>query len=1141
MATRGKLILKFLNVDNLSSPSYVPMTAWLRHGPFAMWLVKAARPRCIVELGSHYGYSYFAFCQAVREEGLPTRCIAVDTWQGDEHAGHYGEEVYQAVLQQNEPYSTFSTLLRKTFAEALADVPDGSVDLLHVDGRHLYEDVKTDYESWIPKLAPNAIVLFHDTMVHERGFGVWKYWAELSQTEDTFNFPYQHGLGVLFRGNDLTPEMGQFRALTRTEAGREVLTAVFSGAGSAQALDYTLGELAASAENGEAGVSAFLDTLASDRIVPEAQLVRLPPGAMATAGALLEAHALARLTSSEKSGQNDQLDKVLLENVGFRRDLAYARSRAHRVWKEYLTHKLLLKMSASRILPVSERVRARWARSAAKRDPRRSLRDMPELPDHVAEAAAQSETVAEATNNRGNLTKGEIAPDPAKPNILLVSHEASWTGAPILVQNLARELSARYNVTIICVRKVGGLLPQMLEVSTGVLLLRDLNVTGQMTAFLAGKDIRFAIVNSVESRKVLPALKQAGVPTVALMHEFASYTLPRTAFTEVLSTADFTVFSTALTLESACETTGLSPTPFVRIMPQGKCEVPSTTKNPALREKEQEKLKAQLRPPGTENDFLVLGAGTVLLRKGVDLFIEVARKVLASPQGSRARFVWIGAGYDVDTDSAYSIYLQDQLRRAGLEDRVMLLPATSEIEYAYELADAFLLSSRVDPLPNVCIDTMMIGLPVLCFDRASGFAEVLRKGGLGEDCVADFLDPADLARRLIALMSSPERYARVSHRTKEIAAEVFDMPRYARQIEDLAKEAIALQRHRDEDIQTIAQSEGFDPAHLMPARSTIPARAEAARVYLESYAAGIAARRPEPGFNQHVYAEQQLQADGRLERDAYAHFLRAGRPAGPWLTPVLDASDPAPVASGNQALRCALHIHAYYVAELPRLLGHLSANKARPTLFVSVTDNDSRQRAERFLTSYTGPSEIRIVPNAGRDIGPLLTEFGKELVNGFDVIGHVHTKKSPGLVSHKGVEAWTRLLFENVLGGKAGGAMADRILHAFAADPALGLVYPSDVHLLGWTKNWQHAQELAKRLNLQALPQAFDFPVGTMFWMRAGALRPFVDLGLEWRDYPREPIGMDGTMLHALERLFGLVPLHHGFHAAVTRTKGITR
>jgi len=1134
-----------------------------------MWLVKAARPRRIVELGTHYGYSHFAFCQAVREAGLTTECIAVDTWKGDAHAGHYGEEVYQAVLRENERYSAFSTLLRKTFAEALDDVADGSVDLLHVDGRHLYEDVKGDFESWIPKLAENAIVLFHDTMVEERGFGVWKYWAEISQQNETFNFTYQHGLGVLFRGKDLTPEMGQFRALTQTEIGREALTSLFLVAGDARALDYTMNELAQIAQNDAPSVRAFLDSLAGGRVPPEAQLVRLPSGAAASAEALLELNAsaaasaealydaqvtaaaaaealheandIAKAAQAENILQNDQIDALTLENMSFRRELAYARGRAHRVWKEYLTYKLLLKLSTSRILPVSGRIQDRWAKSAAKRDPRRTLKDMPALSDSLVEVVERADILAYASRSQGKVIKGKIAPDPAKSNILLVSHEASWTGAPILVQNLARELSKRYNVSILSVRKNVDLLPQLLEVSTGVVVLGDVNIMRQVSRLVAESDFKFAIVNSVESRRVLPALKLAGVPTVALMHEFASYTLPKTAFTEAMTAADYTVFSTNLTLDSAYETTGLSQTPFVRVLPQGKCEVPSAIETSDVRKKERAKLKAQLRPVGTENDFLILGAGTVQIRKGLDLFIEVARKVFASPQGSTARFVWIGPGYDVETDSTYSVYLQDQLRRAGIEDRVILLPLTPEIEYAYELADAFVLSSRLDPLPNVCIDAMLTGLPMMCFDRASGFAEILRTGGMAEDCVADYLDPADLARCVIALMASPERYDFVSRRMKEIAANVFDMPRYASQIEELAKEAVALRSNRDEDCETIANSEGFDPG-ILPSKVAGYDRKQAARVYLEAFSMGGFDRRPESGFNHHAYAEHQLKScNSCAGHDAYAHFLRAGRPVGPWLTPVLDTTGVSPQASGDVALRCALHIHAYYVGELPRLLGHIAANHTLPMLFVSVTSDENKQRAERFLTNYTGASEVRIVPNIGRDIGPFLTEFGRELVENFDVIGHVHTKKSVGLANRRDVDAWKNMLFENVLGGKAGGAMADRILHAFQADPTLGLVYPSDPHIVGWTKNWQHAQELGKRLNLPDLPQAFDFPVGTMFWMRAGALRPFVDLDLDWRDYPREPVGADATMLHALERLFGIVPLHHGFHAAVTRSLGVNR
>src|SRR6202012_256569 len=67
-------------------------SAWTTHVPFAHWLVAAHRPRSIVELGTHNGVSYAAFCEAVQRTRIDCRSLAVDTWQGDEHAGFYGAE-----------------------------------------------------------------------------------------------------------------------------------------------------------------------------------------------------------------------------------------------------------------------------------------------------------------------------------------------------------------------------------------------------------------------------------------------------------------------------------------------------------------------------------------------------------------------------------------------------------------------------------------------------------------------------------------------------------------------------------------------------------------------------------------------------------------------------------------------------------------------------------------------------------------------------------------------------------------------------------------------------------------------------------------------------------------------------------------
>jgi hypothetical protein len=179
--------------------SLAPPNAWVGHMPFAAWLIRQVTPAVFVELGTHSGNSYFSFCQSVAENKLPTRCYAVDTWQGDDHAGSYDENVFAGVDAHNQHhYAGFSGLMRMTFDDAVGYFSDGSIDMLHIDGLHTYGAVKHDFETWLPKLAPGAVVLFHDTNVRERDFGVWQLWEELQeQYPDNIEFSHSHGLGVL--------------------------------------------------------------------------------------------------------------------------------------------------------------------------------------------------------------------------------------------------------------------------------------------------------------------------------------------------------------------------------------------------------------------------------------------------------------------------------------------------------------------------------------------------------------------------------------------------------------------------------------------------------------------------------------------------------------------------------------------------------------------------------------------------------------------------------------------------------------------------------------------------------------------------------------------------------------------------------
>jgi hypothetical protein len=210
-------------LDPLFWPSSRPsaLSAWHGHVPFAHWLVTAARPSTVVELGTHAGTSYSAFCEAVLRSTLPARCFAIDTWEGDEHSGHYGEEIFNDLKRFNDGrYGRFSTLIRAPFDAAAETFPAASIDLLHIDGLHTYEAVKHDFETWLPKLSPRAVVLLHDTAVHMAGFGVAKLWAELQTLHPAFSFSHCYGLGVLAVGAQVAASVAALCRLGEPEAQR---------------------------------------------------------------------------------------------------------------------------------------------------------------------------------------------------------------------------------------------------------------------------------------------------------------------------------------------------------------------------------------------------------------------------------------------------------------------------------------------------------------------------------------------------------------------------------------------------------------------------------------------------------------------------------------------------------------------------------------------------------------------------------------------------------------------------------------------------------------------------------------------------------------------------------------------------------
>jgi hypothetical protein len=160
------------------------LSEWWVQVPFAHWVVRATRPGKLVDLGTGNGMLFAAFCQAARRDGLDTRCIAVDQWDGDDAQFH--DELASYV----ERHGLLSaTLLRGSFDSACREIADGSVDLLHVAtaDHHVFE-------VWLAKLSERAVVMLQDIATAA------SFWDALTTRFPSFVLPIGLGLGVLAVG-----------------------------------------------------------------------------------------------------------------------------------------------------------------------------------------------------------------------------------------------------------------------------------------------------------------------------------------------------------------------------------------------------------------------------------------------------------------------------------------------------------------------------------------------------------------------------------------------------------------------------------------------------------------------------------------------------------------------------------------------------------------------------------------------------------------------------------------------------------------------------------------------------------------------------------------------------------------------------
>lgn len=235
-------------------------------------------------------------------------------------------------------------------------------------------------------------------------------------------------------------------------------------------------------------------------------------------------------------------------------------------------------------------------------------------------------------------------------------------------------------------------------------------------------------------------------------------------------------------------------------------------------------------------------------------------------------------------------------------------------------------------------------------------------------------------------------------------------------------------------------------------------------------------------------------------------------------------------------------LHMYYTKELERYLPYIKAVPVwMDVLITTVSEHKAKLIRETFQRTLGARLTVLCMRNRGRDMAALLVA-AKPYILKYDFFCFCHDKMSKQTEYSIG-KYFERLIWENTLSSTS---YIENIMARFDAEPQLGILsVPSPVggysgHFPGqfWTMNYQNTVDLLKKLEADVPVSVSVAPLtfGTAFWCRTDALGKLLKYAWTYEDFPKEPLGVDGQISHALERCFAFVAQDAGYYTAITMT-----
>lgn len=139
----------------------------------------------------------------------------------------------------------------------------------------------------------------------------------------------------------------------------------------------------------------------------------------------------------------------------------------------------------------------------------------------------------------------------------------------------------------------------------------------------------------------------------------------------------------------------------------------------------------------------VAGCGLGSWRKGIDLFILLARYVQVVYPFQKIKFIWIG-----EINREAKTKLDYELERFGIKN-IIFTGQVKNTQTYFRQIDVFALTSREDPFPLVALEAAMNQKPIICFDQTGGMVEFVSQGAGIVVPYADFAAMGDTILKIL--------------------------------------------------------------------------------------------------------------------------------------------------------------------------------------------------------------------------------------------------------------------------------------------------------------------------------------------------------------------------------------------------------